>query len=134
MAFQALADRSNQNKRQCQYFGSSAQIITKVKQQAWTPLYKESTRSHVDDVMSRVAVVGPHVHVQQDLFVEASRKRGQRVLEAPRLLYNLSKVHFIGTHLSQQKATFNATAITFLRSVFASLNRPEQPRVMSHRL
>lgn len=94
MAFQVPADQSNQNKGECQYFGSSA--VTYRNKGQMTPelaglcsiMQKKYQRSHIDDVTARVAVVGPHVHVQQDLFVETSRKRGQRVLEAPRLLCN----------------------------------------------
>lgn len=43
---------------------------------------------YMNDVASGVPVVGPHVHVQQGLFVEASGKCSQCVLKTPRLLWD----------------------------------------------
>lgn len=71
--------------------------------QIWSnpsPIYHErimtfalqQTGSYINDVALRVPVVCPHVHVEQDLFVETSGQRCQRVLKAPCLLCSKSKI------------------------------------------
>lgn len=61
----------------------------------WWCEYKLCYRGqpYMNDVASGVPVVGPHVHVQQGLFVEASGKCSQCVLKTPRLLWDEKEIH-----------------------------------------